>query len=545
MIFRWDPRKHPRDLLGRFRDVINNAHDADRIKSPSGFEAFKYKDDWYVTDKRSDGGLPNSGMYNSEDIPHAWVKGRVRYGVGMGERTNIDPISMNGGYIPGTDHSNSKRIPSRSIITTEEHVVDILDWLEGYHDRLVQKLMREARTILDEGQARIRMHDEGVRGFLRDGRFKTQHETGYSGGGMFDPRLRESVESTLWPDMDDYPIYGYFHDPDVPDTDNSEYYGAWVMVLKDDLKDRMTMTVGDSLMDEAPPSYFHELVPETFYDYKNMYTPEMQLWGGLAPDEIDHVILDPAYWADIEIPEAAETALRLRRHGIATYNAEGHELWPTIAEKLVIEPDFIDIRLEPSVEDLARYDEWGMDTPVPLASYRRQEIIDALAVVAVVDPITFERLGAVRTVSTSDGSDEAAAEIIHHGTVMTAGSGDEDLGDDPDLALIMINDLSHGDMLNKGDYSQLAEGANILHDNIGGIVYHEMGHVWQDNQSISLMEKATELYNGLEPETITDLISSRAATEPKEMLAEIYAMRIAGLKIPSEFRELEPWLPSN
>lgn len=540
MIFRWDPRKHPRDFLGRFRDVINNAHDADRIKSPSGFEAFKYKDDWYVTDQQATGVLPSEtqlSRINRNTLPAHWVTARVRYAVGT------DPVSMNGGYIPGTDHS--KRLQQGSLITTDEHVIDVLDWLEEYNDRTIRDLMQEARDLLDGGQARIRAHDAGIRGFLADGRFKTQHEVGYSSGGVFDPSLRNNVEASLWPDMDDYPIYGYFHDPDTEDVDNGELYGPWVMVLDDKLKDRTTMTVGDSLMDEAPPSYFHELVPETFHGYTNLHTPEMQLWGGLAPDEIDHVILNPAYEGDLEWEEVAETALRLRQHGIATYSAEGHELWPIIAEKLVIEPDSIDIRLEPSVEDLARYDEWGMDTPVPLAPYRRQEIINALAVVAVADPVTFEKLGAVRTVSTSDGSDEAAAEIIHHGTVMTAGSGDEDLGDDPDKALIMINDLSHGDMLNKGDYSQLAEGANILHDNIGGIVYHEMGHVWQDNQSISLMEKATELYNGLEPETITDLISSRAATEPKEMLAEIYAMRIAGLKIPSEFRELEPWLPSN
>lgn len=82
------------------------------------------------------------------------------------------------------------------------------------------------------------------------GRWKTQFETGTT-GGRYDPKLRlKSEESGLGVPNSvpagERPIYGYFHD-DGKRAELAAQYGNVRFVLKDTVKQRSTLTLGDSL----------------------------------------------------------------------------------------------------------------------------------------------------------------------------------------------------------------------------------------------------------------------------------------------------------
>jgi hypothetical protein len=84
-----------------------------------------------------------------------------------------------------------------------------------------------------------------------DGRFKTQFEIGGS-GGYYDPDLRAGYEAAMFGlhpnvSVEKRTIYGYVFTPGMVDSTGVEQYGGIRVVLKDSVRDRTTMTVGDSL----------------------------------------------------------------------------------------------------------------------------------------------------------------------------------------------------------------------------------------------------------------------------------------------------------
>ena len=94
----------------------------------------------------------------------------------------------------------------------------------------------------------IRRGDRGALNVLEEGRFKTQFETGTS-GGAFAPELRiEAEELGLGIPSDvkpsGRPVYGYVSDS--PRTAGG--YGIFEFQLKEEVKERTTITLGDSLV---------------------------------------------------------------------------------------------------------------------------------------------------------------------------------------------------------------------------------------------------------------------------------------------------------
>jgi hypothetical protein len=87
---------------------------------------------------------------------------------------------------------------------------------------------------------------------LDEGRFKTQFETGTS-GGVYDRKFRSEAEKNglgVPPSMrgeTGRPVYGLL---DAPDS-NTFMYGDVLWVLKDNVKNRATFTLGDSLYEFA------------------------------------------------------------------------------------------------------------------------------------------------------------------------------------------------------------------------------------------------------------------------------------------------------
>lgn len=110
----------------------------------------------------------------------------------------------------------------------------------------------------NEFRMRIPIDDATVlSSILRDGKFKTQFETGTS-GGAFSPFVRKQASTNLFgtgdiPDSD-YEKYGYLGSKDPLKDINPQllFYGDGIVTFKKDaMMNRTTLTVGDSLRDAA------------------------------------------------------------------------------------------------------------------------------------------------------------------------------------------------------------------------------------------------------------------------------------------------------
>jgi len=107
--------------------------------------------------------------------------------------------------------------------------------------------MARARTLMDEaaaGPIKINTTVDVAHEILDDGRFETQFESGDS-GGSYAPDLRTDAEAAglgIPEDLDPArrPVYGYTHG-------SALQYGGIQWVLKDSVKERSTITLGDSL----------------------------------------------------------------------------------------------------------------------------------------------------------------------------------------------------------------------------------------------------------------------------------------------------------
>ncbi len=106
-----------------------------------------------------------------------------------------------------------------------------------------------ARQVNELGTPSINVPDDILSKILDDGRYKNQFETGTS-GGIFDPETRADAEGRgfgFTPDRpgEQRPAYGYMN---IPGVDNNGYiYGNTRIQLVDTVRDRSTMTAGDSL----------------------------------------------------------------------------------------------------------------------------------------------------------------------------------------------------------------------------------------------------------------------------------------------------------
>jgi hypothetical protein len=184
----------------------------------------------------------------------------------------------------------------------------------------------------------IRRGQRGALGVLRDGRFKTQFETGTS-SGMFDMAARRASEAaglgipTDAP-VGDRPIYGYF---DVQGEDASNY-GSVQFVLKDAVKARTTATAGDSLglfaadlvigtpcLAPAIGSLDGEIgnINRGYRD--SMFYVEAQIQGGVTLDDVQELVFKKstykyhtttALWESALYPDYREIAAAARARGI-------------------------------------------------------------------------------------------------------------------------------------------------------------------------------------------------------------------------------------
>lgn len=193
------------------------------------------------------------------------------------------------------------------------------------------EIREHVRAELARGELSMRRTPRSSLSILREGRFKSQFETGRSGGSL-SPSSRGAAEHRMfgypapkgairdpntgmtvkpadthaeWNAVfpgEKRPVYGYIKDP-ATDVDGAEWYGDVRFVMKNEVRARSTFTNGDSLGEAFSPFHFDddnlEWVTTSGYGSAlgdkwklgtNGYT-EVQYHGGLHMSDVAEVVL--------------------------------------------------------------------------------------------------------------------------------------------------------------------------------------------------------------------------------------------------------------
>ena len=137
-----------------------------------------------------------------------------------------------------------------------------------------------------------------MEGFLQDGRYKTQFETGYSNGSYL-PSMRADAEDRMFnydpheTKSEERPIYGHMSDSWEPGA----MYGNTSLVLHPHVLDRTTLTHGDSLgAGTVPISHADaasgKIDPAIHGDTTESGYVEAQYHGGIKASDVAHAEFD-------------------------------------------------------------------------------------------------------------------------------------------------------------------------------------------------------------------------------------------------------------
>ena len=200
------------------------------------------------------------------------------------------------------------------------------DKISEYEKQLVLGHYDDARQMIDDWvkqelisdnpRISIRTSEKGLKGIAKDGRYKSQFESGTS-RGLYSPGRRKEAEKNLFNtpiniDKSKRPIYGMINYGDNVAT--GYQYGEFEIVLKNDVLERTTITLGDSLNVDRwdrkaspfyDPSIGSQLGEETKYGINliervksgqagGISYIEAQIHKGLTVDDIDSIIVDNA-----------------------------------------------------------------------------------------------------------------------------------------------------------------------------------------------------------------------------------------------------------
>ncbi|MFE7798340.1 hypothetical protein [Nocardia sp. NPDC057440] len=295
-----------------------------------------------------------------------------------------------------------------------------------------REVTAELKKILDGKPVAIRMKPEALEAVLRDGRFKSMFETGRSAGEplverrVWLERIQFGYDRRTLPD-DQRPIYGYvmlngeyvaatgphglgwYERPDdtswkmgIGHSDRLSAYGEVQVVLKPEVLQRTTFTIGDSMNDResAFPSHILNPQPESYHAFpkssesaastepghplqavdRQYHTAaftkasfaEAQVHGKVTLNDIDHVLLP------------SEPAPELRRalddNGVAwkVHNNETIARDGTPAERAAARERIADQRrwLDDSIAKHMRETGVGPSDPDVATAYERREVFD-------------------------------------------------------------------------------------------------------------------------------------------------------------------------
>jgi hypothetical protein len=130
-------------------------------------------------------------------------------------------------------------------MSPEEHAV--LD------TKIRSTIERNLRDLLADKPISIRGGEATVDKIIADGRFKSQFETGTS-GGYFEPNIRLEVEEengVPWETSKELrPIYGFIKTGTSYDN-SSDQYGRVEYILKKSVRERTSFVIGDTINDQG------------------------------------------------------------------------------------------------------------------------------------------------------------------------------------------------------------------------------------------------------------------------------------------------------
>lgn len=117
-------------------------------------------------------------------------------------------------------------------------------------NQAVSRMNKSFLRMVKEGKPTVRVDHIDVLSVLREGRLKNQHEVNDS-NGLLRPEYRRDVENYFWgygfrEKGEARPIYGYMHSSEADQT-NVTQYGMVQIRLKDEIRERCTVSWGDSL----------------------------------------------------------------------------------------------------------------------------------------------------------------------------------------------------------------------------------------------------------------------------------------------------------
>ncbi|MGW1743065.1 hypothetical protein ACWCPQ_30145 [Nocardia sp. NPDC001965] len=346
----------------------------------------------------------------------------------------------------------------RDISTLSPHELETLRHLTAINRRLDDiaaahridptrfraEITTDLRTLLADKSVAVRIKPEVLATVLRDGRFKTRFESGVSAGGTQD-RGRAQLEQTWFGYEADKlprhlrPVYGYvmvngehvastgpfglgwwerLEDSKwalgIGSSDMLSAYGEAQVVLKSDVLQRTTFTVGDSwnYQNSVFPSHILNPQPESFNALQPPLGPrpepgglfrselplltldrqyrtpwftssdfvEAQVHGGVGVTDIDHVLLsrDPTPELRLALDESGVAWRVFDNETIAREGTPAERV--AARERLVDQRRWIDQRIEAYQErtGAAR----GADPHIDTAYERRREIGEHIEMLA-------------------------------------------------------------------------------------------------------------------------------------------------------------------
>lgn len=194
----------------------------------------------------------------------------------------------------------------------QHNTAGTLLWGEKAPPKEVQ--VARVNTIIKELAAKsqifVRVPDNIFSKVLKDGRFKSQFETGKS-KGLFDPKFRAEVEANVlgvdpFIEPEQRPIYGYLGDAKSDgNLEASDHYGSVIARMKDTVRPRTTVTANDSLDRAADSTAMPINAPDIDYrigvqgSWRNLINKE------LTPEQITASKATHALYMEAQIQQGA------------------------------------------------------------------------------------------------------------------------------------------------------------------------------------------------------------------------------------------------
>lgn len=232
------------------------------------------------------------------------------------------------GYFDTNSHKQ-KVDEARERTFTDIQAQDPSKYTEEFYDSQLEKI--QELVIAKGNELTIRIKAVNLDLIVEDGRLKNQQQTGISSGN-YNPEWRKTIEGQLFNiplDAEDSlrPTYGYLSNKAVENGVRSYElmkYGDVKIVLKGELKERSTITFGDSMNNSARiyPSKFNEikktsirpedLAFEKWEDLEFGGYPEIQVHNGVLLTDIYKIEIPKQYKSQIK----SKTISKLKNNGI-------------------------------------------------------------------------------------------------------------------------------------------------------------------------------------------------------------------------------------